>query len=274
MKPIIRPIVCRLSLLAAVLLAPSAWAQSLEIIALRHRGADEVLPQLQPFIESGGALSGLQDKLFVRTSARNLKQLRELVAALDTPRRRLLISLRSESAAEEVGDGAGVGASVRIGSGKVGVGGTAALYSSDRQRRGDLSSQVQTFDGGRAMLSVGQSYLLPLRQVQYGPGGVIVAQTLVRRDIGSGFVAEPHLNGEQVTVDISPRIETLVQPADAAGPVESQRLYTSVSGRLGEWIVLGGADDATLAQEGETGRYGSRRISRQARLLLKVEALD
>ena len=43
-----------------MLLALSARAQNaLEIITLRHRTAEHVLPSLQPLVEPGGTLSGL-----------------------------------------------------------------------------------------------------------------------------------------------------------------------------------------------------------------------
>jgi hypothetical protein len=56
------------------------------------------LPHLLPFVEPGGAVNGMNDKLFVRASARNLAEIRQLVAALDTPQRRLMISLRQDGA--------------------------------------------------------------------------------------------------------------------------------------------------------------------------------
>src|SRR3954469_7602515 len=74
-------------------LAASARAQNaLEIIALRHRTAEQVLPSLQPLLEPGGTLSGQGTQLFVRTSPANLDDLRLALTALDRPARRLLIS--------------------------------------------------------------------------------------------------------------------------------------------------------------------------------------
>ena len=82
--------------LALLLLGNLAWGQTLEIISLRHRSAEQLLPQIAPFVEPGGALSGMNDKLFLRASGRNQAEIRELVAALDTPPRRLMISVRQE----------------------------------------------------------------------------------------------------------------------------------------------------------------------------------
>ena len=36
----------------------AAWAQSLEVIELEHRTAEDIIPVLQPLLEPGAALSG------------------------------------------------------------------------------------------------------------------------------------------------------------------------------------------------------------------------
>ena len=64
-------------LLALLALSTLAWGQTLEIIDLRHRSAEQLLPQLAPFVEPGGALSGMNDKLFLRASKRNQAETRD-----------------------------------------------------------------------------------------------------------------------------------------------------------------------------------------------------
>lgn len=245
-----------------------AWAQPLETIGLRHRMADQLLPALQPFVEPGGALTGMNDKLFLRASARNQVEIRRLVAELDVPMRRLLISVRQESEDDSTGRGGRVDGAVTIRDGKVGAGGTARVYSSSRVTDDRVNQQVQTIDGGRAAIVVGHSLWLPLRQVVLGPGGAIVSETIVQRDLGTGFVAVPRLSGDRVTVEISPRHDT----ADSSVlDVRSERLSTTVSGPLGEWLVLGGSVRDEAGQ-GSGASWSSRSASRQS-LLLKVDEL-
>ena len=84
-------------LLAAALIAGSAAAQgSLEIIPLRHRTADQVLPALRPLMEPGATLTGQGTQLIVRTSPANLEELRRALDEIDRPQRRLQISVRFE----------------------------------------------------------------------------------------------------------------------------------------------------------------------------------
>jgi hypothetical protein len=159
---------------------------------------------------------------------------------------------------------------VEVGAGGTAISGRGHLYQSDSRSRRDTVQQVQTVDGGRAAIMVGESFLLPLRQVVLTPAGVVVSESFVQRDLGTGFVAMPRLNGERVTLEISPRDDTAgTQP----GSVNVQRLVTTVSGRLGEWLELGGSVGEQSGSSGAVASYGTRSASRQSRLLLKVEEL-
>ena len=46
--------------------------QIMEIIPLRHRTVEQVLPSLQVFVEPGGALSGMDEQLIVLSSLQNI----------------------------------------------------------------------------------------------------------------------------------------------------------------------------------------------------------
>ncbi len=253
-----------------LLLSASAWSQTLEIIHLRHRNAEQLLPQVQPFVGPAGTVTGMSDKLFVRASAANLAEIRRLVASLDTPLRRLMITVKHDGSNADAGNGAGVSGRIGVGNGAPTVSGTARVYSTERISRRDANQQVQTIDGGRAAIMVGQSMVLPLRRIIVTPMGAIVSETLVQRDLGTGFVAVPRLNGDQVTLEISPQDDT---PGPVPGSVNTQRLVTTVSGRLGEWIDLGGAAGEESSREAGITHYGTRSASRQRRLFLKVDEL-
>ncbi len=257
-------------LLALLMLSGLAWGQALEVISLRHRGAEHLLPQLAPFVEPGGALTGMNDKLFIRASKRNQAEIRQIVAALDTPPRRLMISLRQEGADSTSDRGAGVSGRVEVGGGAPVVTGRGHLYQTDDRSRRNISQQVQTIDGGRAAIMVGQSYFLPMRQLVIGPAGAILSETLVQRDLATGFVAVPRLAGDRVTLEISPRDDV---PGPLPGSVDSTRLVTTLSGRLGDWIELGGSIGDQSGNSAGIASYGTQAASRQRRLLLKVEEL-
>jgi hypothetical protein len=274
---------------ALLLLLGIAHAQQqLEIIDLKSRTAEQVLPQLRPFVEPGGTLSGMNNKIFIRASEANRRQIRELLAAIDRPPRRLLISVRQDADSTATARGGEV--SGRVGSGDVRiesrrtvVGGAGVevrrggdvvrgqVYDSRSAGSERISQQVQVVEGGRAFINVGTSVPVPLRQVVLGPGGAVVSETVVYRDLGTGFSAEPQLAGDNVTLTISPTHDT--PGAYGPGSANVQRLTTTVSGRLGEWIDLGGSVEERAGESSGTLRYSSRGGSTGRRVQLKVEEL-
>ena len=62
---------------------PAVAQNALEIIDLRHRTAEQVIPTLQPLLEPGATLSGQGAQLFVRASPANLA----IAVNLNQPRR-------------------------------------------------------------------------------------------------------------------------------------------------------------------------------------------
>lgn len=224
----------------------------LEILQLRHRPAAEVLPVLQPLLEPGASLSGSGYQLFLRTSGPNRAEIRAVLATLDVPVRRLLIHVTTD--AEEVARQRGAALSGSVGNDRVRViAGTgpqqpgqvsARVYDSRSVGRSGGSQRVQTVEGGRAFIQVGESIALPMRQVVLDPHGrLMVQQGVEYRDIGQGFYAEPRLRGDLVTIEISQQDERLSRQSGrqpGLAPVQVQRLSTTVSGRLGEWLQLGG----------------------------------
>lgn len=277
--------------IAAVLLSLLGAAhaqQQLEIIDLKSRTADQVLPQLRPFVEPGGTLSGMNNKIFIRASAANRQQIRELLAAIDRPPRRLVISVRQDTDSTAVARGGEV--SGRVGSGDVRIDSRRTVIGGagvEVRRGGDVvrgqvydersagservAQQVQVVEGGKAWINVGTSVPVPLRQVVLGPGGAVVSETVVYRDLGTGFSAEPQLAGDNVTLTISPTHDT--PGAYGPGSANVQRLTTTVSGRLGEWIDLGGTVQERAGEESGTLRYSSRGGSTGRRVQLKVDEL-
>ncbi len=55
----------------------------MEIIQLRSKTVDEVLPALLPLVEPGGTLTGMNDQLFLKASVRNRDEIKRVLAAMD-----------------------------------------------------------------------------------------------------------------------------------------------------------------------------------------------
>ena len=270
--------------LALILLCLScgAFAQALEVITLKHRPVDEVLPVLQPLLEKGGVLTGSDGKLFLKASAGNRAQIRKALAALDTERRRLMISVMQDRSGRYDPAVVGMAGDVTVLSrgGETAPGSEARRrdeayrsrsYGTHRDASEGVAQRVQVLEGSSAFLRVGLSLPMPLQSVSVGPQGVTVSESVVIRDLGSGFYARPTLQGQRFTVDIAPQKETL-SPA-APGAIASERLRTSVSGHLGEWVELGGVDRNDDLERPGTKVYSTRGALERSRFMLKVEEL-
>lgn len=252
-----------LLLVALLLVAGSARAE-VQVIELQHRAAEQVLPALRPHLSPQGSLSSYADKLIISTDPANLAALRAILAAIDRPARQLNISVRLEDSAEASDRGAGL-------SGRVG-GGTelrGRVWSSRELRDSRVAQQARVSEGGTAYIHMGVSLPVTLRQVLLGPGGAVVSTSQTWRDLGAGFVASPSLAGERVTVDISPGQDILLR--DPGGAVLTQRLSTTVSGRLGEWLPLGGGETVDSQSVSGMVSHSSREPRRRGRVLLMVE---
>lgn len=274
--------------------ALTALAQGgLEVIPLKHRSAEEVIPILRPLLEAGGVLSGQGYQLFVRTTPRNLADLRRTLLAIDMPQRRLLVLVRFDSGVETSDGEIDARGALRSGGLSLEAGRFANERTQERPQTSTRSSiearvtssqsasgervdqRVQVLDGGRAFISTGQSRPVQQQQVFSGPGGTRIQQTTVMQNAESGFSVVPRLSGETVFLEISPQRETF-DPGQPGAPaaLQSQRVSSRVSARLGEWVELGGVFES--ASGSERGVLSSRGAGSSAsrRVWVKVEALQ
>jgi hypothetical protein len=242
-----------LALFAAL---PASAQNSLEIISLRHRTAEQVMPALAPLLEPGASLSGQSGQLFVRTSPANLAELRRALDAIDRPLRRLAISVRFDRASDAARRGIEAGG--RIGS----QGSRIEIRGQDSRASGEerVDQRVQVLEGARATIYTGESRPVRQRQLIQTPAGVVSQEVTVVQDLTSGFEVIPRLSGNTVTVELAQ------QRATRAG---YQGAQTAASGRLGEWFELGsvamssarearGIASSAAASGGETRRVWIR----------------
>ena len=269
------------AVLAALVLAWTLPLQAqqpvLEILTLKYRNADQVVPILKPLLAPGGTISGMQNRVIVRTSPQNLAELRQVLDTLDARPRRLLISVRQDAAGEQTRNEAELFGSVQSGDVRASVPGTRRNADGTVVlRRGDdrvtaraedsrsLSANrglqtLQVTEGGEAWIHAG-----PSLAVQGG-------ESTTYREAGTGFRVRPRVSGNNVTLEISTQRGGASDPV--SGSLDVQRVDTLVSGRLGEWIELGGlAQQGTRTDRGTLSR-STRTSSDNRRVYLKVDEL-
>lgn len=284
-----RPL-CRQLLVLCLLWPFAAAAQvKLDIIPLKHRTPDQVMPALRPLVGDEAALSGANNRIFIRADAATRAAVKQAIDALDTPLRSLMVSVRQDNDDSIGRDGVAISGDIRAGNAGVrapdggregtvieGRSGDSRMQTRVWSTRGDaadrLSQRVQVVEGGAAFIQAGSSTPIPFTQMVVGPRGAVVSQGTQYRDISSGFYAVPRVNGEQVTLDISPQKESLSDTQ--YGEVRSARLVSTVRGRLGEWMELGSSGHNEQVSERGVTRYGTRDAQSQRRIWVKVDVVQ
>jgi hypothetical protein len=227
--------------------AAGATAQALEIVELRNRPAEQMLPLLQPLAAPGAVITGSGFQLILRTTPANLAQLKQVIASLDRAPRQLVIRVRQESGGSVSARGVGGEIEPRPGDGRAGP----SLYDRTGTAQDNVSQQVRVQEGMQARILGGTATLVPQRTVTRTAGGAVVVQeSAVARDYITGFVVTPRVDGDRVTLDIGAQRDTPAPAEGGAGPhaADIGRVRSSVSGRLGEWIELGGTGRSHEAQ--------------------------
>jgi len=233
----------RSNLVRLVLAAALGWPawqagaqQALEIIPLRHRTVDQVLPALQPLVEPGGTLSGSRGQLFLRASPHNVAEIKRALQVIDRPAKRLQISVRFDDAQER--ERRALGGSGTIGSGGARIDITAADSRGTAVERVD--QRLQVLEGSRAFIFTGQS-----RPYQ---------------DAASGFDVVPRLAGGDVVLEIYQQRE-------------SQRVDTVITARMGEWNEIGGTVASAARDDRGIASASRARSTESRRVWVKVEEL-
>jgi hypothetical protein len=228
------------ALLAA---APAASSdETVEILSLNYRTAEDVLPAVVPLVEGHGAITGSGTQLFVRASPGVIAQVKEVVASLDTRPRSLWIAVRQ-------------------------------VYERRRARpltryegyEGGIQS-VRALEGRPSEIAITRDLPVRQRQAVVTLGGVAVVDDVWYESLGGGFAVVPRLFQGRFSVDIVTHHATDVGPTRA-----DQELRTSVEGNLGEWIEIGHVLEEHSRRWSGVLRRARRDDTMEHNVLLKVE---
>lgn len=272
-------------LLLFILNAPEVIAQEkLEVIPLRNRMVEEVIPVIRSLLGRNETVTGMRQQLIVRASPRKLSQIKSLLEKLDGQLKNLRITVKQGLKSQLNMRQAEVSVEVPIGdSGRVvinqGTKGGAILESKPGKEsvRGKLSEResirdemntqvVTTLEGNPATIYIGQQ--VPFTTTENFMTGNTVSQieSTQFRDVRTGFKVLPQLREDQVILKISPQ-----QSRITSGNIETTGLNTVIRGQVGEWIELGGLSQ-NRDENGSAiaSRNTSRQVERRS-VFIKVE---
>lgn len=232
-----------------LILASASFAradQVVEVLLLKHLTASDAAEIIQPFLEKEGTVNAADNKLIVKTTRANLTQIKKILRSIDSKPRLLMISVRLNT------------------NGNMD---TETTRSTRSRNEDENIIRLQATSGKSAYVDMGKS--VPVNEQRNSMfTGVVVKDGIEYKDATSGFYVLPNLVGKNVTLKVSPYMNR-VEPRQE-GVFDLHSVETTVSGKLGEWIVI--SESAQNYPDNETiSTENSRRENRT--IMLKVEEL-
>ena len=268
--------------------SPAIAQMVMEVIPLKHSRPEEMVPGIRGILEGQGKVAVMQNKLVVRTTPQKLVQIKKLLEQIDKRLQNLRITVkmgvrhdnerndRSLSADVEVGKSGRIKAGTNRGStgggnvmAKSGNSSIGARFRHNQHSERDLvSQQILTLEGRPAIIHITKS--IPTRAIRKGHDarGKYEEEVTVFRDASIGFSVVPRLTGkgDEVILEISPEHSRF-----KGNRVESSGAHTTVSGKLGEWIEIGGIDQNESSGSRGTFADSSTNSHSNRTILVKVE---
>jgi hypothetical protein len=253
----------------------------IEVIELRSRTLDEVIPVIRPLLGTSESVTGMGNNLVLKAPPERIQQIRQLLLELDRPPQRLLITVGNQGDAARTSRGYNSSVGIRAGNGQISINspGKTVDATSARIRLHDRATQsssaagyrVQALEGRPAWINSGTR--VPVSGVErYHRDGIPYQRlTTQLQDITSGFYVVPRLQGDSVMLEILQHDDRL---AGGRGMVSTQSTGTVVRGRLGEWLDLGGVDTRNDNRAGGFGQSESSQGSMIRQISVKVDCLD
>ncbi|WXL27594.1 secretin N-terminal domain-containing protein [Ectopseudomonas mendocina] len=263
-------------LLANLLALSLPLSAATEVIPLNYRTAEDVLPIVQSTLGGQGRVNAYGNQLIINADPAMMSEIRNLLTQLDTEPKRLLITVDTSESGFGNNQGFRADGSISSGNGQIQIG-QGEVHGRDQVRiinrsttsRSGGTQQIQATEGYPALIQVGQS--VPLTTYGHDGYGQTYRNTQYR-DVTRGMYVTASVSGEMVHLNISTNNDRMSQ--SQPGVVNVQGTDTRVSGRLGEWINLGGVSEQSNGTNTGIVRYQSTQGRNDMSLRVKVDLLQ
>ena len=245
------------------------WAEDqIETIQLNHRLAEEILPEVEPFLSQNATARAFNEFIIIKAEPSEIKQLKQLISTLDTPLQRLKVSvLRTD---EKLVDQQGFGVNADVAISNENTSGTVSVrkWSTENNRNKDQYYQAQGIAGKPITITMGQE--IPEKEQQLFLLFSRQSETYYL-NVNSGFDAVARiLPNNQVSIDIHPQFSKYNKND---GSVDRSQIISSISGPAGTWLELGTIDNDKNRNKQGANTYHSHQ-SLQEIIYIKVEELS
>lgn len=260
----------------------------LEVIDLRHRPADEIVPLVKPFVVDGGSVTGKDYRLIIRSTGKNIDEIKTLLTDLDTALRELIVYVSTDAEAIRAEQSIAVQGRIGNDSGEIrggtsgdeqtividsgqqvegGASGGSRVYSTRSRSREPAAQTIRVQEGQWATIRTGQA--VPITEQTTNPDGTIT-RSIRYQNVTSGFQIRPQLNGEQVQLYIRPQRASVSE--SGGGQINLSGMETTIRTRLGEWVELGGSLETLRSRQSGITHSTRREEEQRHRVFVKIEA--
>lgn len=273
------------TLFGLALLASPVQADSITTIQLLNRPAGEIIPIIKPMLGTDDVITGRGFKLFLRSSPETLAQVKDMIDILDATAKILQISVFQGSDRDlralnisgnvqiESGDASGsIGTNSNKSAGSISYntqnasGSINATSTSGRMENNPLQ-RLRVTEGTEGYIETGE-------QIPYFSGASWIrpgaaAGDIEYRNVTTGFYVLPRIHGDNVSLQVSPFKNSLSKAR--AGNIETQQANTTITGRIGEWLLIGGVTEQIKRTQSGIGNYSSTQSSTNAGIWIKAD---
>lgn len=245
-----------------------------KIITLQHRFASDLLPTISPMVGADGTATGMQNQLILRASPERMRDIEAIVESLDITRVNRRITVSNSNLIESQQNRTEASGTIRRGNvtisndrrappniGRIDIErNTSSTYRNSNQF-------INVLDGERAYISNGQIVPFTQEWISLTRRYVQIERFTDWREVTTGFAVRPRAIGNQVELEITPRISRL----NNQGFIDFESLTTTIRIGLGDWVNIGG----TMQNNDEISRkilgLQSASNSQNSNINIKVE---
>jgi len=270
--------------------ASVAESMKIEIIPMKNRMVEDVIPIIKPLVIKGGTVTGMNNQLIVKTTPSNIELIKSILEQIDSAPRKLLISVKrsnnnklnteedvlsikfdSKNIKIKAPDISKKGVAIQNKNSKGDVIRYRKSYEKSQEQEGNVF-YVNTLEGNPAFINMGR--LIPVKSQTniVTSGAIIVQENIKHHNVSSGFYVTPKLQGDNVVLTISPHFAKINKKEKNI--VNVQKINTIIHGKLGKWVPIGGVDQSLSSSDKRNFINKKQYSNEKSNIFVKVEEVE
>jgi hypothetical protein len=255
------------TLLILVVCTSLAFANELNIntIDLKHRLASDLLPKIEAFLPEGATVKAHENLLILKSDAETYYEIKKLLTKLDTPLKRLMVTvLRTHASLSEL-QGNSVQNDLEVDD--IAYANTQVRRWSNRTDKDENNYfQAQGINEQPILITLGQQTPQTEQLVLFNSSGdTAVATQTHYLNIENGFNAIVNVRANnQVTVAVHPFFANINDQA----VIKRSQVFTTIAGPVDHWLALGQVNNEKSIEKSQLNKYSTQR--NQQNIYLKV----